>query len=271
GGRPGVRETGNGPRPRHRVDREALPRGRRTPRRGRHGREGGADVPRGRGGGEGSRHPADLPGGELLARLDRGRRGRGGPQARPDQGDGRRLVPREDRRRGVEEVRRYRRRREARPSPRHEDAVARGGPSVRLEERGRGARGARREGRIAEGWRRALPNGQREPPPRCALRADPGARETREPDLEHPRRRRPRTVLEDGPRRAGRVPDRRPDPRAYANVLSFLRFASIRSIFACSSRSMWARMSAHGTLSRYEWTGRPLPSFLMSLLSTHFR
>src|SRR5213596_2151204 len=30
-------------------------------------------------------------------------------------------------------------------------------------------------------------------------------------------------------------------------------------------------MSAHGTLSRYEWTGRPLPSFLMSLLSTHFR
>src|SRR5437867_7446576 len=155
-GRPGVRETGDGPRPRNRVDGEALPRGRRPPRRGRHGREGRADVPRDRGGGEGSRDSAELPGGELLARLDRGRRGRGGPQARPDQRDGRRLVPREDRRRGVEEVRRDRGRREARPSPRDEDAVARGGPSVRLEECGRWARGAWREGRIAEGWRRAF-------------------------------------------------------------------------------------------------------------------
>src|SRR5436309_2688779 len=171
----------------------------------------------------------------------------------------------------VEEVRHNHRRLQTRPSSRHEDAVARRGPSVRLEERGRGARGARGQDRIAEERRRAIPNRQREPHPRCAFRGDPRARETRGPDLEHPRRRRSWPVPEDGPRRAGGIADGGPHARAYANDLSFLRFASIRSIFACSSRSICARMSAHGTLSRYEWTGRPLPSFLMSLLSTHFR
>src|SRR5437870_2354023 len=153
---------------------------------------------------------------------------------------------------------------------RHEDAVARGGPCVRLREGVRSAGGSRREGRVAQGGQRAVPDGQREPHPRRALRADSRSGEARGPDVGHPRRRRPRPLPENGPRRRGGVPDGGPHARAYANVLSFLRFASIRSIFACSSRSMCARMSAHGRLRRYEWTGRPLPSFLMSLLSTHF-
>src|SRR3989475_718820 len=164
----------------------ALPGGRRPPRRERDGSERRADVARDGGGGEAPGDSIDLAGGELLARPDRRRRGRGRPETRPDQGDGRRLVPREDRRRGVEEVRRDRRRLEARAPPRHEDAPARGGPSVRLEERVRGTRGPRREGRVAQGGRRAVPDGQREPYPRRALRADPGPGEARCTDLRHP-------------------------------------------------------------------------------------
>src|SRR2546430_11171035 len=96
GGRPCLRQAGDGPRSRHRIDGPPLPRRRRPLGGERRGHHGCADVPRDRGGGEAARDSADLPGGELLARPDSGRRGRGRPETRPDQRDGRRPVPPQD-------------------------------------------------------------------------------------------------------------------------------------------------------------------------------
>src|SRR5256885_7007951 len=134
---------------------------------------------------------------------------------------------------------------------------------------------ARSDGRTSAQGRRHLSDGQRESHRGRALPLPPVPREDGHSDHEHPGRRGPRPFPQDGEHRPGRhrkgSSHAAGRAEAYANVLSFLRFASIRSILACSSRSMCARISDHGTLRRYECTGRPLPSFLMSRLSTHRR
>src|SRR5437660_1731945 len=175
----------------------------------------------------------------------------------------------------VEEVRRDCGRIQARAAPRIDGPGSRRGAPVRMALRRRRLGDARSDGRTSAEGRRHLSDGQRESHRGRTVPLPLFPREDGHPDHENPGRRGPRPLPQDGGHRPGRhrkgsshAADR---AEAYANVLSFLRFASIRSIFACSSRSMCAKISDHGTLRRYECTGRPLPSFLMSRLSTHRR